>query len=165
MTEPTLYLNRGPRIESPELRVVSYHEAGHAVVARVFGVGVAHATILARPNESIGHVMFSDDLGLWPLELRLLLYWAGPAAQDKAMTWGRCPLTCSFAIRDEASARTGIAADLGLDPSDRRVDLRIDSARSDAAAAVGAHWAFVERVALALAARKHLTGDEIEALR
>ncbi|MCW5704896.1 MAG: ribbon-helix-helix protein, CopG family [Bradyrhizobium sp.] len=58
----------------------AYHEAGHAVVARVLGIPVTIATI-TKEGSSLGHVVIGESV--WDLHRRLC--GAGTVAKDRAV--------------------------------------------------------------------------------
>jgi hypothetical protein len=77
--------------KSERPRVVAYHEAGHAVIARAFGLGVPYITILrvddetlaAAPAKSATHLARDADVAaqLSAIEKDAIVCLAGPTAQ------------------------------------------------------------------------------------
>ena len=78
-----------------DVRGVAIHEAGHAVVARFFGLRVATITIDLRNERALGRTQIEGDEHL-PLVDRVAIRMAGVAAQN----FFRCPTQDSIGMSD-----------------------------------------------------------------
>jgi hypothetical protein len=155
-------------LEAAHLRVLSYHEAAHAVVAMILNVPVVYATLRPRYDDS-GHVEHGKTFREMTIASALLIALAGPAAQHRVF-----PLTrlCeedgvydSMSRFDMELARSLLGAQHGSDYISERVTVELARWRQRADLEVNRHWAWIARVATALQQQRHLSGDEIASLR
>jgi hypothetical protein len=133
--------------ELEHLEASAYHEAGHAVVARVLGTPVRRVTINGRMGTLVRH----GDIAA----TRALITFAGPVAEAR-----HCNLS------DDDTAR--------MWPDQWRGDLRnllrydgvgmLAPLRAQAETLVARHWSSIERVASALLARGEVSGGEVDLL-
>jgi hypothetical protein len=168
-----------PRFETPEqlhrlpfdctvaeTRALSYHEAGHAVVAMTCGVVVHYATTEARYSD-LGHVLHAP-IGTMTIEDGVLITLAGPAAQRRFfpyLRWFSEDLEDHMGRHDTAQARGLLRVLYG---SDNAMADGITEAlarwRGRADRLVERHWPWIAAVARALEQRQRLSGDEIARL-
>lgn len=73
--------NGKPQVRNDELRSAAFHEAGHAVVARFYGLAVGEIVIGIGDSEAAGRTQIALDDHL-PLIDRIALCMAGIAAQE-----------------------------------------------------------------------------------
>jgi hypothetical protein len=150
--------------------VVAYHEAGHAVVARNFGLAVTRVSINPAFGDVFDGEVIEGHMRLEPeaersasLQRRLWIALAGPAAQEHHDPEGYRVdgLVCGRA--DYESARK-LYAELRGKPDCKAEDLVSNERR--ARALVTKHWSAIEAVALALVKhpRHSLDGKELDAL-
>jgi hypothetical protein len=155
-----------PRETNP--RKVAYHEAGHAVVARNFGLTVMRVSIDpaygelfdGQPRE--GYTRLERDADRHAsLQQRLWIALSGPAAQKRHDPDGLGGLVCTRA--DYECARR-LYAELRGKGDSKAEDLVSDERK--ARALVTRHWSAIEAVALALVEhpRHSLNGKELDAL-
>jgi hypothetical protein len=157
-----------PRKMSP--REVAYHEAGHAVVARNFGLAVTQVSISpacgelfdGQPRE--GYMRLGRDAERHTsLQRRLWIALAGPAAQERYGPDGYRVDGLVCARADYECARK-LYAELRGKPDCKAEDLMGNERR--AAELVARHWSAIEAVALALLEhpRHSLDGKELDAV-
>jgi Zn-dependent protease len=141
-----------------EKRRTAHHEAGHAVIACVFGVELKSATILVKPFSdgwAGGSVSFKGWREDWeahapPDDAGAIIGLAGPMAE----------LRYAPRLRNRdgwGSDRRQAAELVGGDPA------RIHAAEAKARDLVAQHWPAIQRVATALLDRSRLSREEIVA--
>ena len=149
---------------------VAYHEAGHAVVARNFGLAVMRVSINPAYGELFDGERLEGHMRLGPeaersvsLQRRLWIALAGPAAQERHDPDGyrMDGLVCARA--DYGHARK-LYAELRGKAVCKAEDLVSNERR--ARALITEHWSAIEAVALALLEhpRHSLEGRELDAL-
>jgi len=52
-------------MENLERRATAYHEAGHAVIARLLGLPCGKATTVGDNEEELGHAVVGDPIRTW----------------------------------------------------------------------------------------------------
>jgi hypothetical protein len=161
---------------------LAYHEAGHAVAARVLGIEVCLATL--RPNEFYdGHVTLGD----WPdnedewqrrmetAEAHAKLALAGPLAEMKYRPALNGQHFADYADLLNVAIYLKIAAGFvpiseilvpgkPLQQSNGLAARLWEQLQADTADLVELHWLSIERVAEALLIHEELGQEEIEAL-
>jgi hypothetical protein len=155
-----------PRKMKP--RDVAYHEAGHAVVARNFGLAVMRVSINHAYGELFDGERLEGHMQLEPgaersasLQRRLWIALAGPAAQERhdPDSYRVDGLVCARA--DYEGARK-LYAELRGKPDCKAEDLASNERR--ARALVTEHWSAIEAVAMALLERHSLERSELDVL-
>jgi hypothetical protein len=169
-------------------RIIAHHEAGHAVVARLLGVTVVHASllignagVLTQSAEVLAH---PDDTSgrLRGAEVDAKVSLAGPYAQQKYRPGMNKRRARSAEWKKDLEIAKSSAVKivlLGADPhqtfdGSRHVTLCREQATEverlfhrfgvEVMALLDEHWPAVERVAGALLDRRILHGDEVNAL-
>ena len=141
------------------LDIAAYHEAGHAVVARMLGVRVKSVTIQPTLNYS-GRVLF-DGLGRRTTEKKILITLAGPHAQR------RFAPNSAWRSGNKAHLNSGYDFDnVALLIHDEHgngkvADLYWRYVMAKAEQLVEGWWPHIEAVASALLKRETLTGAEM----
>jgi ATP-dependent Zn protease len=157
-----------PRKMNP--REVAYHEAGHAVVARNFGLAVLRVSINSAFGDVFDGERLEGHMRLEPgaersasLQRRLWIALAGPAAQERHDPDGYRVDGLVCARADYECARK-LYAELRGKPDCKAEDLVSNERR--ARALITKHWSAIEAVALALLEhpRHSLDGKELDAL-
>jgi hypothetical protein len=165
---------------------VAYHEAGHAVIARVLGVSVAYVTLLritdySRASAAIVHPGWHDrDSEIVVATNYVKICLAGPCTEFRTCPIRRRP---GDSFLEHLMSRPSCAADWrmavefvvtimmapgdSLPPPD---DLTTENIRllgrlwNETIALVRQHWGAIERVAQALLQRPILNEAELDAL-
>jgi hypothetical protein len=150
----------------------AWHEAGHATIARVLGLGVRRASASADdPHVMTRRVGVASTQFAETVKKLLLVDLAGPLAERRAA--GRSDdLACRADEQNALSRALWLVRDEhGLDDdeelgSDHRAEAEalVAALRPRAAALVEEHWAQIWRVAAALAAGAVLHQASIDAL-
>lgn len=151
----------------------AYHEAGHAVVARVLGIPVNVVTVTAN-DKSLGHVVFGET----PMQMHLRLCKAGGDLKDRAeseWTAWRAHIRAIMAGREAEKEVLGFHHDDKSDRHDRRQILRLATwmgyrtreetihyLRVDTMQIVGIMARSIRRVAEALSHTPSLTQQQID---
>ncbi|MEI9413216.1 hypothetical protein [Mesorhizobium salmacidum] len=159
-----------------DLRHTAIHEAGHAVIGRVLGMGCGYATIIAD-DDSAGHGIVGDPwqiLGDWEqreryrdastvFHGRMMSFMAGALAEYEFFG------TCEGGDGDDQWQIVMMAEDgaavpkrSGIWEADR--DRHIDRLRTRTAGLVRRHRGRIAKVADALAECGTLSSEEIDAL-
>ncbi|MEY9242533.1 hypothetical protein ABIF27_003188 [Bradyrhizobium elkanii] len=146
----------------------AYHEAGHAVVARVLGIPVTIATVIAD-DKSLGHVVFAET----PLQMHHRLFPAGGEVKD--LTAWKAHIRATMAGREAEIAVLGFHHDDKGDRQDKRhinrlakwLDYRtrdetLHYLRADTNQIVGIMSRSIRRVAEVLTHTSSLTQDELD---
>jgi ATP-dependent Zn protease len=141
-----------PRKMNP--REVAYHEAGHAVVARNFGLAVMRVSINQAYGELFDGQLREGYMRLEPdaarhasLQRRLWIALAGPAAQERHNPDGY-RLDGLVCARGDYECARKLYAELRGKPDCKAEDLASNERR--ARALVTEHWSAIEAVAMAL---------------
>jgi len=151
-------------------RTVAYHEAGHAVIARNFGLTVMRVStnpadgelFAGQPREGYTQLERNAERHA-SAQRRLWIALAGPAAQEHLYSGDHRTEDLICARADYEYARK-LYAELRGNPDCKAKDLVSDERR--ARALVTKHWSAIEAVALALLEhpRHTLSGKELDAL-
>jgi hypothetical protein len=163
---------------------LAYHEAGHAVIARVLGVEVTGvmmfrtegATAVAM-TRSAAYLARGKDIATFVagLEIDAKVALAGAIAQHRRKPtksqhgWGddaknatNCMATAVIAEREGKVPEPGIVQ---IDAAEEtRAKSMLDRARTETEALVEANWPAIERAAAALQVRAMLSQDDLDAL-
>jgi ATP-dependent Zn protease len=169
-SDATVVLARLPIPEraATQLRRTAYHEAGHAVIARVLDLAHGSATIIPNYEESeAGPVVIFDPrllVNRWELSGRDRPYGAGLRAYAMMAMAGRLAEIeflgrCRGGDGDDCRKVNFCLDSLGVPDSDfRRYHRRLERF---ARQLVRRHRGRIERVAAALVERQTLAGEEI----
>ena len=133
---------------------VAVHEASHAVVALVRGVGVAYASVVATAK-SAAFTRFSKSLTTVEVQDALLVVLSGPVGEAKFT--GR-PVELSGSDRDTARALASVLAD---SDEEAAVDHILHRYQILSAAAVETSWSRIQRVATKLSRCRELSSRHI----
>jgi hypothetical protein len=153
------------------LQATAYHEAGHAVLAREFGISIDHVTIV--PNEaanSLGHVLRASTSD-WEHDLRTEgdvepAQW-GPMFQHVVQSLAGCVAEAKFTGRhnyqgahsDRVSVYDALTA-IAAEEQERRALFKWLWVRTENHLARPRVWAQVEAVAHALLEQQTLTAEQ-----
>jgi ATP-dependent Zn protease len=173
--------------------VRAYHEAGHAVIARVLGVGVAYITLFPTDETNRGGAQTRSAAWLARatgdaaafvrgVETDAKVALAGPHAQlkhrpntnkkrasrdewDSDLKLAEMSAVNLAWLQDHAAPPSGSDVEISLNAEQKTEALRIFRRLQDEARAlVEAHWPSVERVAKALLKYRALQGGEVDDL-
>ncbi len=152
-----------------EDRAVAFHEAGHAVPARSFGLSVRGVSIRASASEGgFCHYAPGPSWGSLPeakreeIEAHAIVELAGPIAERLACeTLNLVPSDESWQ-RHQASAAALVLRITGT--SGRELENYVAWLGDRAAACVAEHWGEVVLVAEALLVHRELDGEQVDAL-
>jgi len=151
-------------------RKVAYHEAGHAVIARNFGLAVMRVSINPADDELFAGLPREGYTRLEPdaerhasVQRRLWIALAGPAAHEH-LDRGNDRIEDLVCARADHEYARKLYAELRGNPDCKPEELISDERR--ARALVTKHWSAIEAVALALLEhpRRTLDGKELDAL-
>jgi len=158
----------GPRKTGP--RKLAHHEAGHAVIARNFGLAVMRVSInpadgelfAGRPREGYTRLELDAERHA-SVQRRLWIALAGPAAQEH-FDPGDDRIEDLVCARADYEYARKLYAELRGNPDCKPEDLVGDERR--ARALVTKHWSAIEAVALALLKHPQRTidGKDLDAL-
>lgn len=150
-----------------ELERTAYHEAGHAVVMVVYGIGFEHVTIVAG-EDYLGHVLMTNPPWFHPdwdnspyvrhfTRARIIGLLAGPLAEAE-FSGDADPV--------DASSDHAHAADLARFATNSAESASEFLARldRDAEEGIGAFWFHIVAVARMLVARQTLSEGEVVAI-
>jgi hypothetical protein len=156
--------NQAPPIDR---ELLAYHEAGHAVLARVLRMGLRRVTIVWDPEQECPGLCVSGrggDVSPYPttsgsrashqryIRKRILLLWGGLAAE--AIHYGRDSRRDASADEQEIAGLLYEADCAG----DEDRSTYMDRLWCEAQAILAAHWRAVEALARALLERGELQG-------
>ena len=169
----------------PSIEKLAYHEAGHAVIARLLGIGVLKVEILPGGKDGVcdhGHAWPGTDADLAAqaigLDKDLLMECAGAAAEkyyqpdgDGFAGWLSDSTSIETLAAGAVMVEHGRPAPEILDWDEFRAGPLWEAmwqyakdARTRADQLVAEHWPAIARVAGALLARRKLEQNEIDAL-
>ena len=131
---------------------IAYHEAGHAVIARV--VGIELERVLITDSGGVAYLGQIDDA-----ESDVLLTFAGPAAELYY-----CPCDGAGWAGDKEDAAAALIILCDYEPSLPAYYQLWDQLECHSRNLVEANWAAIERVAEALIAHGELNQDEVDNL-
>jgi hypothetical protein len=134
--------------ELDDLGASAYHEAGHAVVARILGTPVQRVTINGRTGTLVRHGTVAAT--------RALITFSGPLAEAR-----HCGLTADDEARLWPDQWRGDLKNLLKHDG---IDGMLAPLRQQAELLVARHWTSIERVASALLARGEVSGGEVDML-
>ncbi|HEX2700010.1 MAG TPA: AAA family ATPase [Acidimicrobiales bacterium] len=185
--------SRATIVSDDERRVVAYHEAGHALVARALpGADPPHRLTVAPTASTLGHCTTIDQhdrvvVGRSRMLDRVATLLGGWAAER--LVFGETTSACSSDLERAERLARHMVADLGMSerlgprvfgrssrdgrPSysedaariiDDEVDRVIEEARTRSETALDAARELLDRAATALLERESLTADELELL-
>jgi ATP-dependent Zn protease len=171
-------------------RIIAYHEAGHAVVARVLGLGVVHVAMFPTDGDGLAGAQTwsaawlardaDHSTKLRALENDAKVNLAGPQAQAHYRPQDAKRIRPEW--RDDYKLATSsivkavlLKADPSFDTSlSRSIDINegqskevaraFDQIISEVQALVADYWAAIERTADELLLRRIISGDEVDAI-
>jgi ATP-dependent Zn protease len=178
------------KLTSKQQRILAHHEAGHAVVARVLGVGISYASLFPIDPQSKANVVTasaswlvdeSDVQGkIAALEKDAKVAFAGAHAQhtyypltesefrraingDWAVDWKNASAYVRMTVMLKNMGKIDQDLTFGNNYARDATELA-ERLLEEAATVVLENWQAIERVATALLSKPFLTQDDIDAL-
>jgi ATP-dependent Zn protease len=167
--------------KSQREKVVAFHEAGHAVVARALGITVKYATIVPSKG-SAGSVaannsaLLSREPHVDVIEWNAMTVLAGPIAQMRfcpptktqaKLNWAGDIDCARWLVTRVVLARNNVPQQDNFDLPEsmlREASELLDELMKKSDLLVSEHWAAIERVAEALIARRVLNQNDLDDL-
>lgn len=165
-----------------DLKIVAYHEAGHAIVSLLLGLGVTRASI--KPTTSgVGGAIFNGDsdsqfMRKSDLEARIKSAYAGRASEEvffgDVTTGASNDITQATMYLDKYANVVGFDGESGLlnlsaigikpENTKRRLEQLSEEFYSETVKLVTENKGLIEKLANALLSKETLSGEEVKTL-